>query len=426
MKRNFCIIFAAAALVMSAVACNTVDGPDQKKDSASMVISLSSSPSTKAVDVPQFPEEKVIKDAQVYIFTVPKDQQYLSDFSKYELYKYLELTRSANRDTLLHVEDNVNVSDKYVVAAFVNGLATNYKHPSFQNLAQLRAQVVDLNASNPGSDFSGQFAMYGESSVITVTTGEPAVASIVAQRFVSRIRLLSVQNKLPAGYGNLTIDRVFVINGYSSWNMAGSLDSNNKPLTSGQFNWAGREENHSNDAGYFIDAASDCRLGDYSYGNQTFKSYSNVSIDNFWQKQNAGESTASSIYHFDSNALSRGECFYVFPNAKDYDAQTPDSQGYSASFDGKMPLAQTACTRLVVHAIIENNGAPVGYYYPVTIPGDYRAAVKHLQRNMSYDVNLIISGFGSDDPNREPVKGSIQTEISVKPWDGAFTYNPEI
>jgi len=63
-----------------------------------------------------------------------------------------------------------------------------------------------------------------------------------------------------------------------------------------------------------------------------------------------------------------------------------------------------------------DSGKP--YYYPVVIP--------NMERNKTYDVQLIISGFGSDDPNLEPAKGSINTTITVANWEGATTVNQEI
>lgn len=407
---------AAAALVFGAAACNEIDGPSKKDASKNLVINLSTGTSvvTKAGEVPEFDDERIIRDAQIYIFKA-------SDKSLYRKIDTVFTTPGAG--TARRLEENINANEEYIVAAFVNGLSSDpkCKFDGFQNLNQLRSQAIYLASSMPGNN--GQFAMYGEtggtegtSSTISVGVNQTTTANIVVRRFVSRVRLMKVQNKLPEAYGQLTINKVFLINCYSKWNFDGTGS------IAGQFSWAGRTDGNSTSSGNIIASASDCSTTTdgvrYPYGAQTYKEYSGVVIDNYWAKYNAQETNpdAASTYIFDQN---NGDRFYVFPNETGKDDVTGTSaQSPAASFNGPMPLSTPAPTRLVVVASFNNNGAVATYYYPVTIP--------NMERNKSYDVTLVISGFGSDDPNREPIKGKIETIINVMPWGGQTEINQEI
>ena len=400
-------ILMAAGFVGLLAACNNIDTPQQQKDSApNFVINVNTRMATKATtDV--LSGEETIKDLQIYIFKQ-------SDMSLYR-YKDTVLTASANKTTF-RIEENLNANEDYYVAVFANGLSANpvCRHQGFQNINDLRAQVVRLASTTPGP--TGPWTMYGEtdgqngsSQAIHVNVGQTAQVNVTVTRFVSRIRLMSVQNKIPEAYGAISIDKVFVINAYSKWNMAGTGTVATSAI-GGQFNWGGVGAVSA----AIIASAGDCVYVEdnvtYPYGAHTYNAPAQ-SIPNFYKLQTDGDPAPAVGSTWNATANNeQGIPFYVFPNNKADDHN-------SDSFRGAISLSTAACTRLVFYASFTNNGQTARYYYPVTIPA--------MERNKSYDVNLIISGFGSDHPNKEPEKGSMQVNVTVKDWEEGQVINQE-
>lgn len=393
MKRFKSIILAAGFIGLLA-SCNNIDSPEKIEKGPSLILNITAGMSTKATtDV--LPAEETIKDLQVYIFK--------KNGNIYELYRYIDtVLQAATAQTSASWEiKGVNANEAYSVAVFANGLASNLKYPSFQNRDALRQQAVTLASSVPGA----QFTMYGETAAdVDVRPNAPTQVNVTVQRFVSRVRLMTVQNKLPEAYGALSVKRIFVINAYDAWNMFGTGTTLSSPAgITGRFNWGGQTE-----AGAVIATADDCKNGSVAYGLQTFKAV-NQSINNYFvelAKSGATEAQANTnstwVCKNGSQDAYNGVPFYVYPNLH---AADPNS----ASFRGPIPNTTDAPSRLVVYAEIANNGQTVGYYYPVTIPA--------MERNKSYDVNLLVTGFGSDHPNKEPEKGSMELSVNVKPWD---------
>lgn len=405
MKR-FKSILLAAGFIGILAACNEIDDPVKVDKGQSLVINISAGLTTKAT-TEKLPAEEYIKDLQVYVFKKN------TITNTYELYRYKDtvLQAASVQTTASWKIDGVNANETYSVAVFANGLASNLKYPSFQNRDALRAQAVTLASSVPGS----QFTMYGETaSDIEISSNTTAEVNVTVQRFVSRVRLMSVQNKLPEAYDVLTVKRVFVINAYDSWNMFGTGTSISSPAgITGRFNWGGESP-----AGVIIDSADDCKRGDAAYGNQTFASFAEPINNYFVELAKPGATEASAkeastwAYSYDNSVTGgTGVPFYVFPNAHAADLNSDSFRGSLANYPGDAP------SRLVVYAEINNNGNTVGYYYPVTIP--------NMERNKSYDVNLLVTGFGSDHPNKEPEKGSMDLSVNVKPWDEGQTIPQE-
>lgn len=402
MKR-FKSILLAAGFIGILAACNNIDDPVKVDKGQSLVLNISAVLTTKAT-TDKLPAEEAIKDLQVYVFK--------KNGSVYELYRYIDtvITAPTAQTSASWEIKGVNANESYSVAVFANGLASGLKYPAFQNRDALRAQAVTLASSVPGA----QFTMYGETaSDVEVSSNTATQVNVTVQRFVSRVRLMSVQNKLPEAYGVLTVKRVFVINAYDSWNMFGTGTSISSPAgITGRFNWGGET------AGVIIASANDCKRGDVAYGAQTFASF-NEPISNYFVKlaePGATEASAkeSSTWEYSfSNGLGykTGVPFYVFPNAHAADPNSDSFRGSLANYAGDAP------SRLVVYAEITNNNQTVGYYYPVTVPA--------MERNKSYDVNLLVTGFGSDHPNREPEKGSMELSVNVKPWDEGQTIPQE-
>ena len=402
MRRFKSILFAVGFIGLFA-ACNTVDTPEMKESSQALVINVKASLATKATtDV--LPGEETIKDLQVYIFK--------KNGNAYELYRYIDTVLaapSAQTSASWQIK-GINANESYSVAVFANGLASSLKYPNFQNRDALRQQVVTLASSVPGT--SGQFTMYGETAAdVSVSPNETSQVNVTVQRFVSRVRLMSVQNKLPEAYGKLNIKRVFVINAYDTWNMYGTGTTLSTPAgISGRFNWGGETESH-----VIIASAGDCRRGDVAYGSQTFNALS-AEINNYFVEKavpGASEEQANAnstwTYSADHNVS-----FYVYPNAAPADPNSGSFAGSLANYAGNAALIPT---RLVVYAQIYNNGQWMDNYYPVTVPA--------MERNKSYDINLLVTGFGSNHPNKEPEKGSMQLSVNVKPWDEGQTIPQE-
>lgn len=439
----FKIIVMAAALMGFAASCNEIDSP--KTNETSMSFTINTGITTKSLQQTDVDGEKIIRDAQIFIFMV--DPANPNDPAKQTLYRKLsvvfsnsqsqEVTISKDSDPAMFSKfdgdlKGFNANTSYITAVFVNGYAAKGATAQgfqpeeevvldkIQNLAELRAKTVRLASSAIGDGASNaRFAMYGESEVKTIEVNKNTEVPVTVQRFVSRISLVSVQNKIPEGYTDFKIEKVFVINARSQWNMQGTID-NGKAATSGNFNWGGEKPNQ----GGVISVAADCYDGDYQYGNQTFIKASALPtgfINNYWKllHQAGGseaDAAAGSTYSF-LNGDQRTAPFYVFPNTNPSDATADTgSTTPSSSFNG-FSSSNDACTRLVVYASFMVNGERKYYYYPVTIPA--------MDRNKFYDVYLVVSGFGSDHPNREPIKGSMSVTIGVKPWDGGSDINQE-
>ncbi len=415
----FKTVLLAMAGIVGLAACNTMEtSPMEMNNESKLSIEISTGYLTKASDPLQVNDDEArIKDAQIYIFK--------EDGS---LYRKIDTAFASNPvGQAVRKEANINANESYRVAVFVNGASANPKviFNDVQKIEDLRNKVVYLASSNPEQ---GCFAMYGETAdAIRVGVNQTASAAVTVTRFVSRIRLMSIQNKLPEAYGKLTIDEAFIINAMSKWDMKGSM-ANNKAASFGKFNWAGRKWGQSTSVVVtdFIRAAADCQGSGpdantmYPYGKQTYKAYSGVDIDNYNALVSAQDAAADtkSTHKFEGD---NGDRFYVFPNTCASDAATGSSM--SDTFKGPMALGtdtdHNAPSRIVIRAHFNNtNDNDPYYYYPVTVPA--------MERNKTYDVKLIISGFGSKDPNMEPAKGSIETTITVAPWAGASEINQEI
>lgn len=232
----------------------------------------------------------------------------------------------------------------------------------------LAAKAVTL--ADCSTDENTGFVMYDSKQSFTVGSGQTASqVSMSVTRFPARIRLVSVSNGLPDYRGDLTVERVMLINGYGTWNLAGS----GSPTAS--INAAGRNAT----SGEVITAASGADYPDHT----------------FWAVPSDAKvishSTATKTYNHN---------FYSFPNAAEIDVVQAGVGG------GKM--------RLVVAASV---GGTL-YYYPVTLT--------NVERNKSYDVKLTISGLGSEDPNVPVRKGSANFSVTVKSWEPGTDYTETI
>lgn len=86
--------------------------------------------------------------------------------------------------------------------------------------------------------------------------------------------------------------------------------------------------------------------------------------------------------------------FYGFANST-----STDQKG-----NGSLVSISAAETRIVVYGTYYGEVT----YYPVTI-GNFK-------RNNTYDINLVITGKGSSDPNVDPEKGALSVTVTVADW----------
>ena len=230
MKR---IILFAACLCFSAVACQTNLAPETEAGTGSLRISLvpAGTPGTKSV-TDATGKEDYLKDVQVFIFQ--------TDGTLYRREVFPENTATRSLDGVK--------AGYYDLVAVANAPAM----AEIQTRNELRQQTVALSLNNPEAGF----VMYGEAAnTVTVLSNSdtPSNVSIALERHVSRVRLTTVQNKLPADCGPLTVESIFLENGLGSWTLLASDEP------SSYVNYAGRKAgcNTSTVADDFIAAAAD-------------------------------------------------------------------------------------------------------------------------------------------------------------------------
>ena len=331
----------------------------------SVVISDAYGLPTRASDVTERSYEQAVSNLQIFIFEGET------------LFRYEKITSGIGTLpwSTTYAELKAGSYKVYVVAnaADLHSVSTE---------AALNAQVVNL--SDCSLDAAKGFVMAG-CAVVAVGGGSTATASVALTRFAARVRLVSIDNQVPATYadgGAVTVKSVFLINALGTWNLGGAGDASEWVNLGGRA--AGRQA--STTRSDFI-AAQD-QVNPAAYQPQVFRA-DGISIANGVPKNYTDY------------------CFYSFPNGV-----TEDHTGNTAT------AADGALTRLVVLATV--NGAD--WWYPVTLFKDG----KGLERNTSYDVRLILRATGSADPNEPVGKGDLTATVSVNPWNPGAEYTETI
>jgi len=277
------------------------------------------------------------------------------------------------RDTLLSSPYNsLSISQikvgQYSVYAVANSCSSIPSSPGIiTNPNDFSNKMISLSDCN--LDENTGFVMFGSNPSVTVTTSAtPQPADLSVTRFPARIRLVSVTNALPDYLGDLTVERVMIVNGYAQWNIAG----NSNPTI--YVNPAGRNATSGN----IISSAEEADYPAHS----------------FWALPLAEKN----IVHGATKTYNHS--FYSFPNAVANDVTTAGTGG------GKL--------RLVAAIRVDQTL----YYYPVTLT--------NVERNKSYDVKLTVSGLGSEDPNHPVEKGAAGISISVSGWGDGAEYTETI
>ena len=356
MKTKFISIIAACAAL---AACNkepldvTPKVEPQGEGTITFSIDAEQAPVTKAVSAYTTAQtyESQVNKVQVFVFGADGAINFYQDLGNKTSGS---ISTTAGAKTVWAVVNGPNLS-------------------SIGTLSALQATAVDLSANSTTA--STGFVMAGSASV-TVTAGASANCGITVSRLVSRVALQSIVNKLPASYGAITIDRVFLSNVVGNQNMAGSA------AAATWSNKDGRADESTRNAAHIIDGS-------------TYK----ASCEALTYK-----GVSQSIANGSSHTPSTPYLFYSFPNSS-----TTAPNGFQATFAAKRSV-------LTVVATI----ASTKYYYPVVLDD------ATLDRNKTYTVGLTITGLGSDDPDKPVSKGSISASITVSGWTAGANYDETI
>lgn len=289
--------------------------------------------------------EKAINSLQLFIF----DKEGLLRH-----YSTVEKNNDAYKKTV-----TIAAGEKHVWAV------ANYKNLStVMTEDELKASVVKLEDNSTKA--AKGFVMADNQSVNL--TGVSTSVTLNLRRLVGRIALKSIKNSLPAAYGALTINRVFISNVVGNQNLNGDAE----PVT--WYNQEGRKDEDPRDKTHIIDGS-------------TYK----ASCDSLTFKGIGSALNVDSSLDFDGNCV-----FYSMPN---------NASASPKGFKNQFAPQQTV---LVVDASI--NGKT--YYYPVVM-------TKSIMRNAAYTVYLTITDLGSDDPNYPPLRGSLNVTVDVQKWSSS-------
>lgn len=243
---------------------------------------------------------------------------------------------------------------------------------SISKLTDLQAKAVAL--SDNSTTASTGFVMAGSASCTVTAAG--ASCAVTVSRLVSRVALVNVINKLPASYGALTVERVFLSNVVGNQNLAGSASA------STWYNKEGRADESTRNTAHIIDGTT------YKASCETL-TYKGV-----------GQSVANGATHTPTTPY----LFYSFPNSS-----TTAPAGFKSTFAAQRSV-------LVVVATVSGKT----YYYPVVLDD------ATLERNKTYTVGLTITGLGSTDPNQPVTKGGVSASVTISGWSAGATYDETI
>lgn len=296
--------------------------------------------------------EAVINDVQVLLF----NEQ--GNLYKYHSFDAAEISaKSATISSVLNGDYSV-----YVVA---NGPDLR----EYTTLTSFLSADIDLDEFNsPASDF----VMEGHKDATVSGTGVTPL-TVAISRYVSRVVLKSVTNSLPAAYGNLTVERVFLSNAVRVQEISGSFAPGDTP--GNWYNKEGRMDEAVRDADHIID------------GTAYTASAPSMTYADMAQMLAGGASWTGEKF------------FYAYPNSA-----TADPDGFNEPFAAQKSV-------LVIVGTFGGNT----WYYPVVLKNG-------LARNTSYEVSATITGAGSDDPNKPVTTGSLSVTVTVDNWLDGTSY----
>lgn len=191
MRKTISLILATAAV--SLAACNKEAQPSVENgvsEEGTIILSVApqDGPVTRAVNAYTTAQayESQVNRVQVFVFSTDGKINCYRDFGK-------DLTGSVSA-----------TSGAKTVYAVVNGPDLS----AIGSLSELESKAVDLSANSVTA--SKGFLMAGKASC-TVSSGTVS-CSVAVSRLAARVVLKSVTNNLPAAYGALKVERVFLAN----------------------------------------------------------------------------------------------------------------------------------------------------------------------------------------------------------------------
>lgn len=357
---TFRMLLAAWLLIATAAACVRWQ-PAAGEGSLSLVISGPGMPT------------KTLSDNTAYAYEEAVNQVQLLLFKGGQRYDYLRLDAASVNFPYTKQYPALGAG-VYQIFAVANG-------PDLQSVtteAALRETTISLTDCGL-SEATGFVMMAGEA--VQISPGEVSQVTIPMQRYVARVRVTVIRNRLPAAYadgGAMTLKGIFLINALQDWNLG---------TAAGPHGWV--------------------NLG----GRVPGRASSTNSQDYIRSAEQVPEVCRSHLYRTLSVSLARGQdympsesCLYTFPNAVIQDHPGPEATESTG-----------APTRLVVLARV--NGAD--WWYPVTLVHDG----KGLERNTTYDVALTICASGSADPNEPVTAARLTAQISCSSWSDGPDYS---
>ncbi len=351
-------ILASAAMI-SAAACtqiqmNGTPGPFEiaHPGMGTIVVNISQgSPSTRA--------ESVYEEEKDYEMALNKVEILVFDKENGELNGYM----NAGNATEATMNVTAGAKNVYAVANSPSDLSVIRDESSLKKIA--------IRLEDNHTDKTQGFVMAGMTDA-TVTSGATTSPTVRIDRFTSRIALVKVTNNLPAAYGALVIEDVFLTNVAANQNLNGDAEY------SDWYNIKGRIK----------DAAKEDDIIGIGENKGTFPELTQMIPENL-SIPNSNNGTVTENY------ATPEYLFYAYPNSC-------EAAGEKVLWNTKpFPGDQT---RLVLTATVDGKY----FYYPVIID--------RLERNKSYDVSVKISGFGVSDPDDEIMKGSLQFTVEANEW----------
>lgn len=245
------------------------------------------------------------------------------------------------------------------------------------DLSTVKTESALKAVSIPLADWNSPksaFVMEGSSSTIELARGETSDCPISVSRFVTRVKLASVKNSCPEAFGAIRLKRAYLSNVVCNQDLTGAA------VPSSYSNRYGRSS--LSDKNSLIDGDSYAAVP----ADLTFKDFSSASV-----------STGASY--------TDASWYYSYPNPAEDSVKE-----WSSSWT---PTA----TRLVLVATV--NGKD--WYYPVAVPQSLR--------NCSYDVSLVITGEGLEEPQGDITelseKGSLSVSVTINGWVASTEYKLE-
>ena len=358
----FFFSFLAAFCIVPA--CTDLPGPE---GSGTLAISISPRVAvhTKSADVTERSFEKVVNRLQLFLF---------KDGTRYD---YISLQGSVLAFPYTHRFAPL-ASGIYAVYAVANGPDLS----AVTTESQLQSRQVTL-ADCSLADTKG-FVMAAASTGVAVREGAATPVSLSLQRFASRVQVVSIRNQVPPTYaesGSVTIKGIFLENANSQWNLMGTGEPSSWVILGGRV--AGKQASHDR-----MDFVSEASQVAESFRTQLYRNVSQtIAREGTWYPDSCG--------------------LYAFPNRC-----TVDHTGASATAESG------ALSRLVVLARV--NGAD--WWYPVTL---FQQGTG-LERNMSYDVTLLIRATGSTDPNEPVSEAQLAATVTCNGWMSGHSYTESL